>query len=247
MKEGFSGRRLMAAFSFLTIFSAASTEEKDAVGALTYFPFVGLLVGCLLWACAHVLGETFDPAVTALLLVSILNIVTRGAPLDGLAATLDGFGSGSKRHKEILEIMLRDQRGTFGVIILVLALLGKYLFISQLIESGSLLFLLFFPTVGRWSMFYVAWFFPVLQKEAVMEYPAPRGFLWATGITLLCAVLIQGLVGVGIMVLVWVGTYGLGQYCVKKIGGITTHVMGAGAELAEIFSLAVLVGLYGSL
>ena len=93
----------------------------------------------------------------------------------------------------------------------------------------------------------LAWFFPALEEEAIMEYPAPRGFLWATGITFLCAILIQGFVGVGIMVLVWVGTYGLGQYCVRKIGGITTHIMGGSAELVEIFSLAVLVAVYGSL
>lgn len=247
MKEGFSGKRLMAAFSFLTIFSDPSRGEEDAAGSLTYFPFVGLLLGFFLWACAHVLGEAFYPAITAVFIVSILSIVTRGAPLEGLAATFDGFGSGSEKRGEILEIMRRDQRGTFGIMGLVLALLAKYLLISELIEGGHWLSLLFFPTVGRWSMVCLAWFFPALEEEAVMEYPAPRGFLWATGITLLCAVLIQGFVGVGIMVLVWVGTYILGQYCVKKIGGITTHIMGSSAELVEIFSLAVLVAVYRSL
>ena len=53
--------------------------------------------------------------------------------------------------------------------------------------------------------------------------------------------------GVGIVVLVWVSIYGLGQYCVKKIRGVTTHIMGGVAELVEIFSLAVLVAVYGSL
>ena len=246
MKEGFSSRRFMAAFSFLTIFSPPSIEEKDAAGSLTYFPLVGLLLGCLLWACAHALGEAFYPAITAVFIVSILSIVTRGALLDGLAAAFDGFGSGGNAE-EMVETMRREQRGTFGIIGLVLALLAKYLLISELIEGGHVLSLLFFPTVGRWSMISLAWFFPALEKEAIMEYPASRGFWWATGITFLCAVFIHGLVGVGIMVLVWVGTYGLGQYCVKKMGGITTHVMGAVAELTEIFSLAVLAAVYGSL
>jgi len=246
MKEGFSGRRLMAAFSFLTIISDPSRGEKDAAGALTYFPLVGLLLGCLLWACAHALGDAFNPAITAVFIVSILSIVTRGAPLEGLAATFDGFGSGGNAE-EMVETMRREQRGTFGIIGLVLALLAKYLLISELIAGGHVLSLLFFPTVGRWSMVCLGWFFPVLEEEAITAYPASRGFWWATGITLLCAVLIQGFVGLGIMVLVWVGTYGLGQYCVKKIGGITTHIMGGGAELVEIFSLAVLVAVYGSL
>lgn len=246
MKEGFSSRRLMAAFSFLTIFPAPSRGEKDAAGSLTYFPFVGLLLGCLLWACAHALVEAFNPAITAVFIVSILGIVTRGAPLEGLAATFDGFGSGGN-VEEMVKTMQRDQRGTFGIMGLVLALLAKYLLISELIEGGHWLSLLFFPTVGRWSMVCLGWFFPVLDEEAITAYPASRGFWWATGITLLCAVLIQGFVGVGIMVLVWVSTYGLGQYCVKKIRGVTTHIMGGVTELVEIFSLAVLVAVYGSL
>lgn len=236
----------MAAFSFLTIFSDPSRGEKDAAGALTYFPFVGLLLGFFLWGCAHALGDAFNPAITAVFIVSILSIVTRGAPLEGLAATFDGFGSRGKA-KEILETMLQDQRGTFGIVGLVLALLAKYLLISDLIEGGHWLSLLFFPTVGRWSMVCLAWFFPVLDGETIMEYPASRGFWWATGITLLCAVFIQGFVGVGIMVLVWVGTYGLGQYCVRKLGGVTIHIMEGVTELVEIFSLAVLVAVYGSL
>jgi adenosylcobinamide-GDP ribazoletransferase len=246
MRADFSGRRFIAAFSFLTIFPPPSAQEKDATGSLAYFPLVGLVLGGLLWSGAYALAEAFYPAITALFLVSILSIVTRGDPLDGLAGTIDGFSRGSNAE-EIVEIMRGGQRGTVGVIGLVLALLAKYLLISQLIEAGSLSSLLFFPTVGRWSMVCLAWFFPILQKEVVMDYPASRGFWWATGITLLCAILIQGLVGLGIMVLVWVFMYGLGQYCVKKIGGITIPVMGASVEFAEIFALAVLVALHGSL
>jgi len=246
MRADFSGRRLMAAFSFLTIFPPASSQEEDTTGSLAYFPFVGLVLGCLLWAGAYALGEAFYPAITALFLVSFLSIVTRGAPLDGLAGTLDGFSRGGNAE-EIVEIMRGGQRGTIGVIGLVLVLLAKYLLISQLIEAGNSLSLLLFPTLGRWSMVCLAWFFPTLQKEVVMDYPASRGFWWATGITLLCAILIQGLVGLGIMVLVWVCTYGLGQYCVKKIGGITIPVMGASVEFVEIFALTALVALHGSL
>jgi cobalamin synthase len=91
----------------------------------------------------------------------------------------------------------------------------------------------------------LAWFFSASQEEGLGGYPLSRDFWWATGITLLCSIITQGLVGLGTMVLVWVVTYGVGQYLVKRIGGITTHVMGASAELVEILSLAVLVALMG--
>ena len=135
------------------------------------------------------------------------------------------------------------KKGIIGV--LVLALLAKYLLISQLLEAGSFYSLLLFPTLGRWSMVCLAWCFPALPKEAFAAYPTSQDFWWATGTALLCSILIHGLVGLGIMVLVWVCSYGLGHYCVRRIGGITIHVMGAGVELVEIFSLAVLVALLG--
>ena len=91
----------------------------------------------------------------------------------------------------------------------------------------------------------LAWSFPVSQKEDSVGYPTSRDFLWATGATLLCSIITHGLVGLGIMVLMWVLIYGIGHYCVRRIEGITTQIMGAGVELVEILSLALLVGLLG--
>ena len=237
------GRRFLAAISFLTI-CPVSEREEDAASSLVYFPLVGVLLGFLLWSCAYAFEETFSSTVNALFLVSILSIVTRGLTLDGLAATIDGLDKG-RDAGDIRAIMQGGQRGTFGVIGLVLALLAKYLLISQLIEAGSLFSLLLFPTLGRWSMVCLAWFFPAPQGEFFAGYPTSRDFWWATGITLLCSILTHGLVGLGIMVLVWVFIYGLGHFFVRRIGGITVHVMGASVELVEILSLAALVALLG--
>jgi len=46
---------------------------------------------------------------------------------------------------------------------------------------------------------------------------------------------------------VWILIYGIGHYCVRRIGDITTQVMGASVELIEILSLALLVALLGGL
>lgn len=244
MSADFFGRRFLTALSFLTIFPV-SEKEEDAVSSMAYFPLVGFLLGCLLWSCAYAFEEAFSSAVNALFLVLIVSVVTRGLPLDGLAATIDGLDR-RKDARDIRTIMREHQRGSFGIIGLVLALLAKYLLISQLIETGSFSSLLLFPTLGRWSMVCLTWFFSASQEEGLTGYPISRDFWWATGITLLCSIITQGLVGLGIMALVWVVTYGVGHYVVKRIGGITTHVMGAGVELIEILSLTALVALLGS-
>ena len=245
MSTGFYGKRFLAALSFLTIFPLPEREE-DAGDSVAYFPLVGFLLGCLLWVCAHAFVETFYAAINALFIVSILTIVTRGHTLDGFAAALDGLVRG-RDARDIQTIMQEHQRGSFGVIGLVLALLAKYLLISHLLESGSFHSLLFFPTLGRWSMVCLAWFFPTSLEEGCVGYPTSRDFLWATGVTLLCSVLTHGLVGLGIMVLMWVLIYGIGHYCVRRIESITTQVMGAGVELVEILSLALLVALLGGI
>jgi adenosylcobinamide-GDP ribazoletransferase len=244
MRADFFGRRFLAAISFLTIFPESEREE-DAASSMAYFPLVGFLLGCLLWSCAYAFEEAFSSAVNALFLVLIVSVVTRGLPLDDLAATLDGLGRG-KNAGDIQAIMRGGQRGTFGLIGLVLALLAKYLLISQLIEFGSFSSLLLFPALGRWSMVCLAWFFSASQEEGLAGYPTSQDFWWATGITLLCSILTQGLLGLGIMALVWVVTYGVGHYLVRRIGGITTHVMGASVEVVEILSLTALVALLGS-
>jgi adenosylcobinamide-GDP ribazoletransferase len=245
MSADLFSRRFLGAISFLTIFPLSEREE-DAVGSLAYFPLVGLLLGCLLWVCAHAFEEAFYAAINALFIVSILTILTRGHPLDGFSATLDGLARG-RDAKEIRAIMGEPQRGSFGVMGLVLALLAKYLLISHLIDAGSFHSLLFFPTLGRWSMVCLAWFYPASQEEGRVGYPTSRDFLWATGITLLCSILTHGLVGLGIMVLAWVLIYGIGHYCVRRVGDITAQVMGASVELIEILALALLVALLGGL
>jgi adenosylcobinamide-GDP ribazoletransferase len=238
-------RRLAGAIVYLTIFPAPA-RKKDVSASLGYFPLVGFFLGCFLWVCFYLFEGTFPLPLTALFLLSILIIVTRGFSLDGLAGFLDGLGSG-KEGKKMITIMREGHRGTFGLIGLILAILAKYLLISQLIEAGNVRFLLFFPTVGGWSMVCLTWVFPMAQHGSLpVVYPVSRDFWWATGMTLLCVIFTQGLVGVGIMVLIWIFIYIFGYYVVKKIGSITPHVMGSCGELVEIISLGFLVILLGS-
>jgi adenosylcobinamide-GDP ribazoletransferase len=244
MKANSYIKRLMAAFSFLTIFFPGSGRKEYPANSLVYFPLVGILLGCLWWLCAYAFDEVMYPSINALVLLSILTIVTRGLGLEGLASLLDGLSKG-RTAKEMGRAIRSNQRGTSGVIGICLALLAKYLLISQLIEEGALPSLLFFPTLGRWSMVCLVWFFPAAQEKGFIGSPASRDLWWATAITLLCSLLTQGLAGLGIMVLVWIFSYALGRYCINRIGNITEQVMGASVELVELLSLTLVVALLG--
>jgi adenosylcobinamide-GDP ribazoletransferase len=245
MKSHPFSRQLTAACSYLTIFLPRARHEELPVDSLAYFPLVGLVLGCLLWFGAFVMDEFLYPVANALFLLILWTIATRGLLLDGLASLLDGFAKGGTA-KEIGKVIQKRERGSLGVIGIALALLAKYLLMSQLIEEGAFPSLLLFPTLGRWSMVCLTWFFPEQQEKTVGGPPASRDLWWAAAIALLCALLTQGLTGLGIVVLVWIFTYALGRYCIKKLGGITAQVMAATAELVELLSLAICVALLSS-
>ena len=242
MKANSFIRQLTPAFSYLTLFFPKTKRRDLPVNSLAYFPLVGLLLGCLLWLCAYSLDGVFYPVINALVLLALLTITTRGLGLDGLGSLLDGVSKGGTA-KEMGRAMPAHQRGSFGVIGICLALLAKYLLMSQLIEEGALPALLLFPTLGRWSMVCLVWFFPDQQEKAFVGPPASQDLWWAAAIALLCALLTQGLAGLGIVVLVWIMSYALGRYCIKRIGSITTQVMAAAVELIELLTLALVVAL----
>jgi adenosylcobinamide-GDP ribazoletransferase len=238
-------RQLKAAFSYLTIFFPSAKRRDLPADSLAYFPLVGLLLGCLLWFGAYTLDGILYPATNALCLLVLLIITTRGQGLAGLGGLLDSISKeGTARQRA--KAMQAYQRGSAGVIAIALALLAKYLLMSHLIEEGAFPSLLLFPTLGRWSMVCLVWFFPDQQEKGLVNPPASQDFWWAAAIALLCALLTQGLAGLGIVVLVWITSYALGRYCIKKIGGITAQVMGAAVELIELFSLAIVVALLGA-
>jgi len=239
-------KRLMAAFSYLTCFFPGARGKEMPAKSLAYLTAVGLVLGCLLWLGAYLLDGFLYPQINALCLLVILTIFTRGLGLDGLARLLDSLGKGGTA-KETARALRSPQRGSFGIIAIALAVLAKYLLMAQLIEEGAFPSLLLFPVLGRWSMVCLVWFFPDLQEKPLVDHPQRRDLWWAAGIALACSLLAQGLSGLGIMVLVWIGSYGLGRYCIKRIGCVTPQVMAAAGELVELLTLAACVALLNSL
>ena len=90
-----------------------------------YFPAVGLLVGGL-GALVYWLALHLWPQPIAVLLSMAATIYATGAfHEDGLSDTADGLGGGWDKQR-ILNIMKDSRVGSYGVIAMVLALLGKF-------------------------------------------------------------------------------------------------------------------------
>ena len=121
------------AFSTLTALPIGPPREVDratAGRAMALAPVVGAGLGALAGAVGAGSGWwTASPAVAAVAGVATLAAVTRGLHLDGLADTADGLGS-AKPAADALRIMKASDIGPFGVITLVLALLGQILLLA---------------------------------------------------------------------------------------------------------------------
>jgi len=96
-----------------------------------YFPAVGLLVGGI-GALVYLAALQLWPQPAAVLLSLAATIYATGAfHEDGLADTVDGIGGGWDKLR-ILEIMKDSRVGSYGVVAMVLALLGRFTLLTAL-------------------------------------------------------------------------------------------------------------------
>jgi adenosylcobinamide-GDP ribazoletransferase len=243
------------ALGTLTVVPVRPPRQVDAATAavaMVLAPIVGLLLAAplvgLLWLC-----RGLAPLLAATLAVALLAVLTRGLHLDGLADTADGLGSG-KPADAALEVMRTGDVGPFGVVTVVLVLLLQVTALGALQSHGDR----YLPVVV--ALVASRLVLPLMCSRGI---PAARadglGSTVAGSVTpagLLVAVVLAGAAGllarlllgdgldlrraaVGVVVpLLLVGLLVL--RCVRRLGGITGDVLGAGVEVTLTACLVLL-------
>ncbi|MEU4211378.1 adenosylcobinamide-GDP ribazoletransferase [Streptomyces sp. NPDC026206] len=132
------GDALRFAFGTLTVLPVPLTrwDRRAARGGMLAAPLAGLVVG----GCAALAGWLLlllgsGPLLAAVATVAVPAVLTRGLHLDGLADVADGLGSG-RPAEDALRIMKQSDIGPFGVITLLLTLLGQVAALAQLYGAG---------------------------------------------------------------------------------------------------------------
>ena len=204
-----------------------------------YFPAVGLLVGGI-GALVYWLALLLWPQPVAVLLSMAATLYATGAfHEDGLSDTADGLGGGWEKAR-ILEIMKDSRVGSYGVVAVVLALLGKFVLLTSLEPSLVPLALVAAHAFSR---------FCAMAVMAVMDYARDddsskvraavnrlsiTSLLLATGFTLIPLValpIFKALAGIAMAV---VATLWLVSKFRRWLGGYTGDCLGAVQQLAEI-------------
>lgn len=205
-------------------------------------PLVGVALGAI-GALVVLAVETAGPAplLGGLGTVVALAWLTRGLHWDGLADLADGLGSGAAPERA-LAIMRDPAVGTFGVLVVVLVALAQVSAIASIPRASDAALAVGVAAVaGRLSL--------TLSTVSGVPPATPGGLgaavsgavpRWAAGVALLGATVAACLVGLSAALALLAGVAAGAAstaLAVRRLGGITGDVLGAGVEIAMAASL----------
>jgi adenosylcobinamide-GDP ribazoletransferase len=230
---------LLTAIQTLSILPIRGNGYNNFPDSLPWFPVAGALLGTILTGLAHLCSRV-QPEATAVLMLVTGTLLTRGLHLDGLADCADGFGGGHTRER-ILEIMKDSSTGAFGAIAIALLLLVKWVALTHLAETGNLGVVVAAYAISR-----------AMQVEQMVRLPyarsdgtaasfvrgaMPRHRWIALAGAGVIALLLSGIQGLAGLAAAWIATALFGNYCQRRVGGITGDLLGTTSELTETLVL----------
>ncbi|WPJ94610.1 adenosylcobinamide-GDP ribazoletransferase [Coraliomargarita algicola] len=236
---------LITALRLLSILPIPGRESRHFIDGLPWYPAAGAVLGylvCGVCLLAHAVAPDWGGLLAVLGLAASIAL-TRGLHLDGVADCADGFWGGHERRRR-LEIMKDSRIGAFGVIALVLVLLGEWTALERMVDVDTIILIPVAFIVSRFGIVLLAHCFEYPRAQgtgAAVVKGATRRHLWqAFGVGLLLSlpagVAAVPLWGAGIAMTLAVGF--LGKW---KIGGVSGDVLGAGCVLSEMTLLFAIV------
>jgi adenosylcobinamide-GDP ribazoletransferase len=240
-------RSFLVALSFLTIVPVRFREmpsAPDVARSRFWYPVVGLLLGAALGGgCAALTAWCHSALVAAFLVLAAWVVATGALHLDGFCDLCDGL-FGGHTPEDRLRILHDPHLGTFGLAGGVLLLLGKLVFLYELIGAR--------PARAPWVIVAAVVMARclVLAVAAGAHYPRPQGtgkvFVEATRPpeAILFALLAGGVALLPFprgewadALILWLPllpAVGLLRWlCRRRLGGITGDCLGAAIELLE--------------
>ena len=234
---------LICAWQFLTAVPVSrevhDPAPEELAGSMSWYPFVGILLGGLLAVTDVLLGRWLPREVVAALLILLLVAMTRGLHQDGLADTLDGL-AGGRMPADRLTIMRDPHIGAIGATGLFLSLILRYSALVSVPEAFRFPVLLCMPAIGRWGMVVGAYGASYARAEGGLAAPflahlSAKHILGATVVILCLMVWSFGVVPAMTALLIGGLLSRLATifYC-HLFGGVTGDTLGATNELTEV-------------
>ncbi|MGA2985093.1 MAG: adenosylcobinamide-GDP ribazoletransferase [Terriglobia bacterium] len=232
---------IMSAVAFLTRLPVPHETQvgPDALSSSSvFFPLVGLLVSAGAIILNHVFSRFVAHDVVIVIILVFLVAITGGLHEDAMADAADGFGGGWGKD-QILHIMRDSRVGSFGVLAIALALLARFVFLSNIPPQRFDSYLVAGQVTCRWTALPLAFFLPPAREQSGQGARIAgkiTTFSLVTG-TLLTIVILGVALGTKAL---WVGlaamviTGASGAYYRRRIGGVTGDCLGATNQIAEV-------------
>lgn len=237
----------LMAFQFLTRIPVSSLGVLTDVAAgrsLLYYPVVGLALALLLALVTSVIGglNSENYGVQAAVILVFWVLLTGGLHLDGLADSADAWVGGLGDRERTLAIMKDPYAGPAAVFVLILLLLGKWVFIQALLEQGVMEWLMA-PVVARLCVVHLMTSTPYAREgglgELLSRHCSKQDAKHLLIFALIAALFVMDFAALALVLLAY---YGLRWLMMQRLGGVTGDTAGASIEIVEwVFLLALLV------
>ncbi|MFA0076926.1 adenosylcobinamide-GDP ribazoletransferase [Vibrio artabrorum] len=225
-----------------------SSERMNRSGR--YFSTVGLLLGVLCGGVFLLLDAALPSTVALFLMMSFSLMLTGAFHEDGLTDMADGIGGGMTLDRR-LSIMKDSRIGTYGASALIMALLGKWVLLNELISmTGLFMVIVTSYTFSRaiaasliYDMPYVSDLDtskskPLANKQTINELV----FLMIVGVL---PSLWFGLAFTFVLsVVAYLFRVGFKKWLMARIGGFTGDCLGAAQQLMELLIYIVFIAAF---
>ncbi len=227
-------------------------DEEDVSHSLIFFPFVGAVIGALIFILNGVEPlSSLHPALRIILTVLIPLLITGGVHIDGLMDTEDALNSFSSTERK-LEILKDPHTGAFAVISLIKWMLISAAAVTAIIVDRKtdlrvLMIMGLIFVISRGLSGLTSLFFKGAKKEGML-YRETKGDKRLVTVCLLLELLAAGGVALyfhvlyGGAVLIAFGLFTLyyRRMTYREFGGVTGDTAGYFVTAGEAVALAVL-------
>jgi len=232
----------LAALHFLTTIPLTPRRiftERELGRSLAFYPIVGVLIGIVLIAAQFGSALIVSANISAVLVLVVWVLITGALHLDGFMDACDGLFS-HRATDERLRIMRDVHVGAWGVIGVVLLLIGKF----ALVQSADAVALLLAPTLARWALSVSVVAFPYGRAEGrgrtIKENASRKELIIATLSVLVVTLLAAPILGVVTWIAVLITTLLVARFALDRLPGLTGDVYGMITEVSEVVALLVL-------
>jgi len=243
-RAGLALQSLRTAFAFLTSLpmGAGVRFDDEAIGrSVLWYPLVGLVLGSMLLAAAHLLP--FDALTNGALIVLALILLTGALHLDGLADCADAWVGGLGDRDRTLAIMKDPRGGAMGSTAIAVVLILKTAAVTLALRQEAHILLVLAPVLGRMAALGLFATTPYVGTGAVGR--AAAGLENAERWLVMLSWTAIGLLLLPIPALVWILSwtcalhYCLRRLMLRRLRGFTGDCAGALVEITEVTVLLV--------